>query len=83
MRNFHVPLPDSLYESLRKEARMLDRPATALAREAIRTWVRERQREATARAIADYAGAMAGGPDDLDGDLEEAGLEVLTGDGMR
>jgi len=35
MKNFHLPLPDDLYEHLRAAAEHSKVPATAIAREAI------------------------------------------------
>ena len=34
-RNFHVPLPEALYERLRMEAEQSAEPATEIARQAI------------------------------------------------
>ena len=34
-RNFHLPLPEGVYEALHQEASRLGRPATVVAREAI------------------------------------------------
>jgi hypothetical protein len=81
-RNFHVPLTDELYASLRREAGRAGRPATDLAREAIEALIRVRRRRALDRAIATYAAAVAGTSADLDRDLEAAALEhVLSGEG--
>ena len=38
-QNFHLPLPDSVYRRLRKEAEHRGIPATALAREAVEAWL--------------------------------------------
>lgn len=76
MRNFHVPLADSTYMKLRKEAEQLGRPATELARTAIEEWLRQRRRQALHEAIASYASRNAGKAD-LDEDLERAGVEAL------
>jgi predicted DNA-binding protein len=78
MRNLHVPLSAPLHERLRAEAARSGRPATTLAREAIEGWIEERQRRAVHEAIVEYAGEMAGGPADLDEDLEHAGVEHLV-----
>jgi hypothetical protein len=77
-RNFHVPLPVGLYEALQEEAAALRRPATAVAREAIETWLRGRRRAAVREAVATYATKHAGTAVDLDPALEAASLEVLT-----
>lgn len=76
MRNFHVPLPDHLFcARLRSEADRCSRPATALVREAIRAWLRQKQKAARHEAIAAYAIRWAGSSLDLDSDLETASLE--------
>ena len=78
-RNLHVPVPEALHERLRAAATRFGRPTTTLAREAIESWVEEREREALGEAIAAYAGEMAGTSADLDEDLERAGIEHLRG----
>jgi hypothetical protein len=77
LRNFHVPLPDAVYEALRQEATQLRKPATAVAREVIEAWLRERKRAVVREAIATYAVKHAGTAADLDPALEKASLEVL------
>ena len=76
-RNFHVPLPEALYRMLHDEATSLKQPATALAREAIESWLRERKRTVVREAIAKYAAEQAGKAD-LDHELESATLELLV-----
>lgn len=78
MKNFHVPLPEETYTQLRAAAARTEVPATALAREAIDAWLRQRAREERRAAIAEYVEAVAGTLDDLDPALEEAGLESLA-----
>jgi predicted transcriptional regulator len=78
-RNFHIPLPQNLYASLREEARKRGRPATSVARQAIEDWLRQRQRMELAESIASYAAKQAGTGADLDSGLEEAGLETFRG----
>lgn len=73
--NLHVPLPEDLYRALRSEAERTRRPATVLAREAIREWVEGRERVALHQAISEYAETAAGSEADLDPDLEAASLE--------
>jgi predicted transcriptional regulator len=75
LRNFHVPLPDDLYRALRQESERTSRPATVLAREAIRAWLFHRERAARSQAVTEYAEAVAGSQDDLDVELEMAGIE--------
>ena len=81
MKNFHVPLAEDLYEQLRSEAERSKTPATALAREAIDFWLRQRRRRTRHDAIAAYAAEAAGTPADLDRDLEAAGVEHLLSSG--
>ena len=74
--NFHVPLPDNLYQALRQESERSKRPATVLAREAIQAWLEEREKKLRQEAIKAYAIQVAGSKDDLDEDLEAAALET-------
>ncbi len=76
-KNLHVPLPDELNRELRAEAKRSGQPATELAREAIRSLLENRKREALHREIADYATVVAGTQQDLDPDLEAASVEHL------
>ena len=78
MKNFHLPLPEQTYTLLRAEAERTQLPATALAREAIDTWLRDQARKARHDAIAAYAVEMAGTDLDLNRDLESAGIEHLV-----
>lgn len=77
-RNLHVPLPENLHERLRAEAARSGRAATTLAREAIESWIEERERQAVHEAIAEYANEMAGSTADLDEDLERTSVEHLV-----
>ena len=77
LRNFHLPLPDDVYQALRDEAAASKRPATAIARQAIEIWLRERKKTALREAIAAYAAEHGGTPADLDPELEAAGLQML------
>jgi predicted transcriptional regulator len=74
MKNFHLPLPTAIHEALRREAAELRRPATALAREAIEGWLRERRRAVVRESIATYAAQHAGSVVDLDPVLESPSL---------
>lgn len=76
VRNFHLPLPEPTYRRLRDAAERTGQPATAVARHAIETWLREHRRTMVREAIARYAADAAGSRDDLDEALEAAGLEV-------
>jgi predicted transcriptional regulator len=77
LKNFHLPLPEDVYEALRHEASLLQRPATVVAREAIEEWLRERRRAVVRESIAAYAAQHAGTTVDLDPALEKAALETL------
>ena len=73
--NMHVPLSTDIYTRLRAEAKRSGRPATVLVREAIETWIEERERAALHHAIAHYAQAVSGTSDDLD--VEKSAVEHL------
>lgn len=74
-KNLHVPLPAELHADLKEQASHLGRPATAVARDAIEEWIRERKRERIAVELRAYATRMAGTGADLDAELEAAGVE--------
>jgi hypothetical protein len=76
IRNFHLPLPEDIYQELRDEATAMKQPATTLARRAIEDWLRERRKVALREAIAAYATEHAGSDADLDPALEAASLEL-------
>ena len=78
MKNFHVPLPDDLYSRLRSEAKREKRPATELAREAIKDWIKQKEKRELHRAISEYAEKYAGTEFDLAEELEAASLESLS-----
>jgi hypothetical protein len=80
LSNFHLPLPPDLREMLHDEAERSGQPATALAREALQTWLAQRRRQRLHEEIAAWATEHAGTGIDLDEDLEQAGLEVLAGE---
>jgi hypothetical protein len=82
MRNFHLPLPDQLYDELKSEAERSHTPATSMARHAIQAWLAARKRTSRKVAIAAYAAEMAGTEFDLDRALEEATLELLLESGQ-
>jgi len=56
------------------------RPVKAVAHEAFAAWLRERRPIDLYEAIAAYARQEAGGPADLDSELEGSGLESLRED---
>jgi predicted transcriptional regulator len=76
VRNFHLPLPEPLYERLRDAAERTNQPATALARYAIESWLREHRRTLVREAVAQYAAEAAGSHEDLDKALEATSLET-------
>jgi hypothetical protein len=82
VRNFHVPLPEDLYNKLREEAGRSGSPATELARRAIEVLLEQRQRAALSDAIALYAAKHAGTASDLDEALEAASVEHLLSGGQ-
>jgi predicted transcriptional regulator len=77
LRNFHVPLSEDLHRRLREEADRSRQTATALARQAIDDWLRQKRKDALHGAIAAYAAQHAGSSLDLDEDLEVSSLEHL------
>ena len=77
-QNFHLPLPDSVYRRLRKEADRRRVPATALAREAVEIWLEKAHRETLHAEIAQYAKHQAGTKSDIDEQLEAAAVEMLN-----
>lgn len=76
VRNFHLPLPEPTYRRLRDAAKQAKQPATAIARYAIESWLRQERKAMLHQAIATYAEKMAGTRADLDPDLETASLEL-------
>jgi predicted DNA-binding protein len=77
--NFHVPLPANVYSRLRSEAERQKKPATQLVKQVLEYWLEEREKIALHEEIARYAAATAGSCDDLDEQMEGAGLEHLNG----
>lgn len=77
MKNFHLPLPDEVYDDLRLEAQRSRMPATSMARQAIQAWLAARKKASRNRAIKAYAVKMAGTEFDLDRALERATLDLL------
>jgi hypothetical protein len=79
MKNMHLLLPEPVYARLRAEARRSRRPATDLAREAIDQWLADLQRSQMHEAVLTYADEVAGTTDDLDPEIEAAGIDHLLG----
>jgi predicted transcriptional regulator len=80
MKNFHLPLPETLYAELRTEAERSNLPTTTLARQALEQWLKEKRRSALRRAIEAYAAETAGLQFDLDETLENAAVETMLAD---
>jgi len=78
IRNFHLPLPDELHAMLRDEAAQSGIPATALVRDLLAGWLKQRRRERLFAEIQAYAIAHAGTDVDLDDGLQAASMEVLA-----
>jgi len=76
-RNFHLPLPEDIYNDLRTESRRTKQPATRIARQAIENWLKNRRRAELHASIASYAEKHAGSDADIDEDLEEIATEHL------
>ncbi len=81
--NFHVPLPSGVYSRLRTEAERQHKPATQLVKQAVEYWLEEQEKHALHEEIACYASEMAGTSDDLDEQLEGAGMEQLINSEKR
>jgi predicted DNA-binding protein len=79
MKHIHVPLPDSAYDALRQQSKHTGQPATALVRQAVEVWLRDRRRAERAAALARYAAENGGTEVDLDPALEAASIESLLG----
>ncbi len=76
-RNLHVPLTDDLYARLHAEAKRRGEAATQVAREAISTFLAQRERAAIDAAVEAFARRWAGTKVDLDPDIERLGIESL------
>jgi predicted DNA-binding protein len=76
--NFHVPLPAVVYSRLRSEAERQHKPATQLVKQAVEYWLEEQEKLALHEEIVRYAAETAGSCDDLDEQLETAGVEHLN-----
>jgi plasmid stability protein len=77
MHHLHLPLPDDLHGALRRAAEHTERPATEIAREALRNWLVAWERERLDDEVSAYAVAMSGTGADLDADLESAAVVHL------
>jgi hypothetical protein len=79
-KNFHLPLPEELYDELRLCAREVDQPATRFAQELMRAGLEDWRRARRRKAIAAYAQQAAGSSEDLDPELERAGIQAQAKD---
>jgi len=70
---------DELYEELRAAAAAAKRPATKFAQDLMRAGLDEWRRERRQREIAAYARQVAGTSEDLDPELERAGMSAIRG----
>jgi hypothetical protein len=77
-KNFHLPLPEELYDELRSCAREVGQPATRFAQELMRAGLDDWRRALRRREIAAYAQQVAGSSEDLDPELERAGIQELV-----
>jgi len=77
LRNFHVPLPDELYNLLHYEAKKSNLPATELVRNAIVSMLKERERNYIDQSLTEYALKYGGTEFDLSKDMECASIEFL------
>ena len=74
--SLHLPLSPEIHQMLREEAEISGRPATALAREALQSWLTQQRKQRLHDELAAWATEHAGTSLDLDGELEQAGLEL-------
>jgi len=77
IHNFHVPLPEELYNNLKKEAMQFHMAATELARYAIAFWLKKAQKASLHKAISEYAAECAGTEFDLDKEFEKQSINLL------
>jgi len=76
-RNFHLPLPEDLYDELRSAAREAAQPATRFAQQLMRAGLEDWRRARRRLEVAVYARQIAGSTEDLDPELEHAGIRTL------
>jgi len=77
-KNFHLPLPEALYDELKSAAREVDQPATRFAQAMMRAGLDDWRRARRRQEIAGYARQVAGSSEDLDPELERAGIQSLV-----
>ena len=78
MKSLHIPLSAIWYQKLRQISDNLQTSATELARSAIIELIKEQEKKAISEAISQFASEYGGSEFDLDKDLEEASLAVLS-----
>lgn len=69
-----LPLSDGVWSRLKEEASRTGQTAEGLVSDVVDNWLRERHWQRIAQEIAEFAAVHAGGPLDLDRDLEAASL---------
>lgn len=77
IHNFHLPLPEDLYQALRKEAKQAKQPLTQFTRQILKAWFEQKRQFRIEEKIADYAVKFGETEYDLDPTLEEASIEHL------
>jgi hypothetical protein len=77
-KTFRLLLPEALYTELRSAAREARRPTTRFAQELVRASLDQWRRERRRQEIAVYARQVAGSSEDLDPELERAGIQSLV-----
>ncbi len=71
-----LPLNHGVWNRLQEEATRVGQSAEALVSDVINAWLQQRERQRIASEIAEFAASNAGGPLDLDRELEAASLFV-------
>jgi len=79
-KTLRLLLPEALYAELRSAARETRRPTTRFAQQLVRTNLDQWRRASRRQEIAAYARQVAGSSEDLDRDLERAGIKSLVKD---
>ncbi len=77
-KTLRLLLPETLYTELRSAAREARRPTTRFAQELVRTSLDQWRRARRRQEIAAYARQVAGSSEDLDPELERAGIKSLV-----
>lgn len=80
-KNFHLPLPENLYDSLKEMSRQLNMSITKIAKQTLEKSVRQWEKEIRHQQIVQFAEQFGGTEYDLDPALENASIESLTDNG--